>query len=93
MDKEIKVKAALYGIPLFLAPFADKIGAILFLDKWPSLPMVIGCTLLGIISACIGLRAYSDASYERARLNGNGNGHSPAPALAPTAPVTPEAKP
>jgi hypothetical protein len=77
MDREIKIKAALYGIPLFLAPFADKVGAILFQDKYPSIPMTIGCTLLGVISACIGLRAYTDGSYERSRPNGNGQSVAP----------------
>ncbi len=78
MDSDIKYKAVLYAIPLFLTPFADKIISILFLDKWPSLPMVVGCTLLGIIASSLGLRMYFDGSYERSK-NGNGNGKPPIP--------------
>lgn len=58
-------KCFLYGVPLFLTPFVDKIGPILFLRQWPSVPEVVGCTLLGTVSASIGLRAYFDGSYER----------------------------
>ena len=75
---EIKLKATLYAIPLFLTPFADKIVSILFLDKWPSLQMVVGCSILGLIAVALGLRAYFDGSYERQRY-GNGNGAPPAP--------------
>ena len=84
MNRELQVKAALYGIPLFFGPFADKIGSILFQDKWPSIPMVVGCTLLGVISACIGLRAYTDGSYERGKPNWNGNGNGTPPAATVT---------
>jgi drug/metabolite transporter (DMT)-like permease len=72
MDQDIKLKAVLYAIPLFLTPFADKIISILFTDKWPSIPMVVGCTLLGIIASSLGLRMYFDGSYERSKTNGNG---------------------
>ncbi|MGV0949226.1 MAG: hypothetical protein ACOYB3_01045 [Azonexus sp.] len=64
---DIHHKAAFYGVALFFTPFADKIVPILFLDRWPSAPMVVGCSLLGIIAMSIGLRAYYDGSYERAK--------------------------
>lgn len=67
MGNDIHFKAAFYGIALFLSPFADKIIPILFQDKWPSLPMVAGCALLGVIACSIGLRAYYDGSYERSK--------------------------
>lgn len=69
MDRDIKYKAFLYGVPLFLTPFADKILPILFEDKWPSLPKLAGCTVLGVISCSIGLRAYFDGSYERGKID------------------------
>jgi hypothetical protein len=87
MDQDIKYKAVLYAIPLFLTPFADKIIAILFQDKWPSPQMVVGCALLGIIASSLGLRMYFDGSYERSK-NGNGNGNGGLPKL-PTVPVVP----
>lgn len=68
MDSDIKYKAALYGIALFLTPFSDKILPILFQDKWPSIPMMAGCSLLGTIACAIGLRAYFDGSYEKAKV-------------------------
>jgi hypothetical protein len=85
MDADIKYKAVLYAIPLFLTPFADKIISILFQDKWPSLPMIVGCTLLGIIATSLGLRMYFDGSYERSK-NGNGK------LLLPTIPPDPPSK-
>jgi hypothetical protein len=84
MDADIKFKATLYAIPLFLTPFADKIIAILFQDKWPSMQMIAGCTLLGIIACSLGLRMYFDGSYERSK-NGNGNGKHP-PGVPPPEP-------
>jgi len=87
MDSDIKYKAILYAIPLFLTPFADKIISVLFTDKWPSLQMVIGCMILGTIASSLGLRMYFDGSYERSK-NGNGkNGTSP-PTMPPTTPPT-----
>ena len=74
MDNDIKLKAVLYAVPLFLTPFGDKIVAILFQDQWPSLPKVVGCSILGTIACCLGLRMYFDGSYERSKMNGNGNG-------------------
>lgn len=91
MDKEIVLKAGLYGFALFMTPFADKIIPILFADKWPSAPMIIGCAILGSIASSIGLRAYFDGSYERGKINnGNGNG---APAAVPAKPVVPTKTP
>lgn len=89
MDADIKFKAALYAIPLFLTPFADKIIAILFQDQWPSLQMIAGCTLLGIIATSLGLRMYFDGSYERSK-NGNGNGNGKPPPGVPVVPVPPK---
>ena len=60
-------KAALYGIPLFLAPFVDKLAPMFFNDEWPSAPVFVGCILLGTVSCCIGLRAFYDGSYERSK--------------------------
>jgi hypothetical protein len=90
MDSDIKFKAILYAIPLFLTPFADKIISVLFTDKWPSLQMVAGCTILGIIASSLGLRMYFDGSYERSK-NGNGkNGVTPPTVPPPTVPpITP----
>ena len=62
---EINGKALLYAIPLFLTPFVDKLGNILLNGEWPTPPAVIGCTMLGIVGASIGLRAFFDGSYER----------------------------
>lgn len=77
MDKDIKIKATLYAIPLFLTPFADKIISILFKDQWPSPQMVLGCALLGTIASSLGLRMFFDGSYERWRNGSNGNGPAP----------------
>jgi len=64
---DINGKALLYAIPLFLTPFVEKLGGI-FLDSfWPTLPQLVGCSLLGIIAASIGLRAFFDGSYQRSR--------------------------
>ena len=71
---EINGKALLYAIPLFLTPFADKMGDLLLNGNWPSLPMVVGCTILGLIAASIGLRAFYDGSYQR---NKDGNKSAP----------------
>jgi hypothetical protein len=99
MDYDIKYKAALYAIPLFLTPFADKIIPILFEDKWPSIPMTAGCSLLGIMASSLGLRMYFDGSYERSK-NGAGPGpENPSvllrvqPALPKVTPVVPAAVP
>ena len=67
---DISWKATLYGVPLFLTPFVDKLGSLLLNGEWPSAPMMVGCGLLGIVSASIGLRAFFDGSYER---NKSGN--------------------
>ena len=66
---DISGKALLYAIPLFLAPFVDKLADLLLNDQWPSLPKLAGCSLLGIVSASIGLRAFFDGSYQR-RVSG-----------------------
>lgn len=78
MDQDIKWKAFLYAVPLFLTPFADKIVAILFQDQWPSLPKIVGCAVLGTIATSLGLRMFYDGSYERSK-NGNGNGNGSLP--------------
>lgn len=62
---DISGKAALYAIPLFLTPFIDKVGNLLFNGTWPSFPMLVGCTLLGVSQTAIGLRAFYDGSYQR----------------------------
>lgn len=67
MTSDIKLKAFLYGLALFLTPFSDKLIPILFSNEWPSLQMTIGCTLMGIIACSIGIRAYLDGSYERSK--------------------------
>ena len=86
---DIHYKAAFYGVALFFTPFADKIVPILFQDKWPSAPMTVGCSLLGIIAMSIGLRAYYDGSYERAK-NGYLTGHKD---TLPAKPVVPAKTP
>jgi hypothetical protein len=67
MKLDITGKALLYAIPLFLAPFVDKLADLLLNDQWPSAPKLVGCALLGVVSASIGLRAYFDGSYERSK--------------------------
>lgn len=67
MKLDISAKALLYAIPLFLTPFVDKLGDLLLNGEWPSMPRVVGCVLLGVVSASIGLRAYFDGSYERSK--------------------------
>ena len=62
---DISGKAALYAIPLFLTPFVDKLAPVFFNDQWPSYQKLIGCALLGVVSTCIGLRAFFDGSYQR----------------------------
>lgn len=62
---DISGKALLYAVPLFLGPFVDKLGGLLFGGNWPSIPMIIGCVLLGTVQMCIGLRAFFDGSYQR----------------------------
>ena len=71
MKKGTYGKAALYAIPLFLSPFADKIGPILTGDKWPSSQMVAFCTLIGTIATCIVILAYFDGSAERDKQEQN----------------------
>ena len=70
---DISGKALLYAVPLFLAPFVDKLADLLLNDQWPSLPKLVGCSLLGAVSASIGLRAFFDGSYER-RKSGSDSG-------------------
>ena len=82
---DISGKAALYAIPLFLAPFVDKLGGLLFGGDWPSFPMVVGCVLLGTVQMCIGLRAFFDGSYER-RKSGSDAGDLPMKPAVPDAP-------
>ena len=62
---DVSGKAMLYFIPLFLTPFADKLGTTLLNGQWPTAPSVVGCMLLGTIAGCIGLRALYDGSYQR----------------------------
>lgn len=62
---DINGKALLYAIPLFLTPFVDKLGNVLLNGEWPTLPAVVGCGLLGVVAASIGLRAFFDGSYQR----------------------------
>ena len=64
---DITGKALLYAIPLFLTPFVDKLVDLLLNDQWPSLPKLVGCGLLGTVAASIGLRAFYDGSYQRAK--------------------------
>ncbi len=64
---EIQWKALLYGVPIFLAPFVDKLGDILFNSAWPSPQQIVGCCLLGTIQASIGLKAFYDGSYQKAK--------------------------
>ena len=90
---DIHKKAFLYGVALFLTPFTDKIIPILFEDKWPSVPMTVGCVILGVIATAIGIRAYYDGSYERSK-NGYLTGSQAAPpAKQPAPPVQPVVPP
>ena len=46
--KENFAKASLYAIPLFLAPFVDKLADLLLNDQWPSPPKLVGCACLAL---------------------------------------------
>ena len=88
---DISGKAFLYAVPLFLAPFVDKVGAILFNGQWPSIPMLVGCSLVGTASTCIGLRAFFDGSYERRK---SGSDVNDLPVSSPKPPLdTPPTQP
>ncbi len=65
LASDVSGKAMLYFIPLFLTPFADKLGPSLLDGKYPTGPAIFGCTLLGTIAGCYGLKAYYDGSYQR----------------------------
>jgi hypothetical protein len=67
MKRGIFGKASLYAVPLFLAPFLDKMADFLLRGEWPTIQMAVYCTIAGIISMCIGLRAFFDGSAERAK--------------------------
>ena len=86
---DISGKAALYAIPLFLTPFVDKLGTLLLNGQWPTIPAVVGCTLLGICASAIGLRAFFDGSYERRKSGSDASDLPVQPTPAPPAPPTP----
>ena len=65
MTKGIYGKAALYAIPLFLAPCIEKLADVMQDGIWPSPQRLVFCTMLGLSGMCIGLRAYFDGSAER----------------------------
>ena len=89
---DITAKAFLYAAPLFLTPFIDKLGNTLFGGDWPTLPALAGCTLLGTVSMCIGVRAYYDGSYQRRKSGDDADDLPLSPLDTPTpnstAPVT-----
>jgi hypothetical protein len=60
-------RAALYGLPLFLAPFIDEIVPILREDQWPTPMKCVASGIVGAAALCVGLRAYYDGSYQRAK--------------------------
>jgi hypothetical protein len=62
-----KLKALLYCIVLFLTPFMDKVVPILFQNQWPTPQAVLGTSVMGLVAAAVGLRAYVDGSNERAK--------------------------
>lgn len=45
------------AVPLFLGPLIEKVADIMLSDKWPSLPRLTFGVLLGVVGACIGLKA------------------------------------
>lgn len=61
----IRFRAMLYVVPLFLAPFVEKLLEKLMGNEWPTPQQLVGCTLMGIVASCIGLRAFYDGSSER----------------------------
>lgn len=69
MFNMINGKALLYAIPLFLTPFAEKLGNLMWDSYWPTLPQLVICSIVGTISASVGLRAFYDGSYERSKTN------------------------
>ena len=86
---DISGKAALYAIPLFLTPFVDKLGTLLLNGTWPTPQAVVGCTLLGVCAASIGLRAFFDGSYER-RKSGSDSDDLPVTPAQEVKPTTPD---
>ena len=67
----ISAKALLYAIPLFLTPFIDKMGDLMYNGYWPTYPQIVISALVGIAQASVGLRAFYDGSYERSKQNEN----------------------
>ena len=66
---DINGKALLYAIPLFLTPFVDKMGDLMYNSFWPTYPQIVISAVVGIVQASVGLRAYYDGSYERSKTN------------------------
>lgn len=62
----VRFRGLLYAVPLFLAPFTEKLPDILFRNEWPTSQQLAGCALMGTVTLCVGLRAYYDGSAERA---------------------------
>jgi hypothetical protein len=65
--KPTTLRALLYCIVAFLAPFGEKIVPILTSDKWPTPQSLVATVILGLAAAAIVLRAYVDGSAERAK--------------------------
>ncbi len=53
-----------------MTPFAEKLSPVLSNNKWPTMQSLVLCALAGTIAAFIGVRAYIDGSFERAKTNG-----------------------
>ena len=60
-------RACLYFVPLFLTPFVEKLGDIMFKGTWPTWPQIVVCSLIGAINSAVGIRAFYDGSAERAK--------------------------
>jgi hypothetical protein len=65
--KPTTLRGLLYVIVLFLTPFGDKILPVLWANQWPTPQALIATSVMGIIAASIGLRAFLDGSLERSK--------------------------
>jgi hypothetical protein len=68
--KTTTIRCFLYAGILFMTPFAEKLSPVLSNNKWPTMQSLVLCALAGTIAAFIGVRAYIDGSFERAKTNG-----------------------
>lgn len=66
--KPTTLRCLLYAAILFLSPFGEKLGPVLQNNEWPTPQSILLCSLIGIVAALVGVRAYLDGSNERERM-------------------------